>query len=352
MSVLRLSEQGLYCPAGDFYIDPWRPVERAIITHAHADHARRGSRSYTCVREGAGLLAHRMGAPGGQTPKFCVKEYGEAFDLGSARVSFHPAGHVLGSAQVRIAVGAKVWVVSGDYKRDADPTCAPFEEIGCDVFITEATFGLPIYRWNPLNEIAARVLNWWEDNARAGLNSIIYAYSLGKAQRIMAELGKLTRKPVIVHSAVAEIARFYTGESAHEGFAPNAIDLIPFRQVSVTQKKEKLQGELIIVPPASDGTPWLRQFNPSRSALASGWMQVRGNRRRRGVDQGFVISDHADFASLIRTVRASRASQVLVTHGNNAVFSRYLQEIGINASALQTEFLDEGAAPELATAEC
>jgi putative mRNA 3-end processing factor len=323
--LVELRPEGLYCPAGDFHIDPWRPVPRAVITHAHGDHAREGSGVYHCQRDGAPLLACRLGAEAPLAPH----AYGEAFTLGGARVSLHPAGHILGSAQVRIEAGGETWVVSGDYKRDPDPTCPPFEPQRCDVFITEATFGFPVYRWPDTAHVAADIIEWWDECRAQGRPAVLYCYALGKAQRLLAELAKLTDRRVLLHGALARLVQIYRDAGAA---------MLPTETVSEQTKAADFAGELILAPPSAGGSPWMRRFRNASTGFASGWMQVRGNRRRRGYDRGFVVSDHADWPGLLRTVEETGARRVLATHGNSEPLVQTLRERGIDAATLRTAF--------------
>ena len=326
--LITLTPEGLYCPLGGFHIDPWRPVERALITHAHGDHARRGSGQYHGALSGLGLLRRRLG------PEAVVEghDLGAPLTFGETTVSFHSAGHVLGSAQIRIEAAGEVWVVSGDYKRDPDPSCAPFEVVPCDVFITEATFALPIYRWDPIDQVMDGLLAWWDANAAAGRTSVLFCYALGKAQRVLAELGQRTDRPVFVHGAIDALLDAYRAEGV--SFAPT----VP---VGPRRKGESFAGELIIAPPSAFGSPWLRRFGDASTAFASGWMRVRGNRRRRGFERGFVLSDHVDWPALLRTIEQTGARRVLATHGYSDTLARYLREIGLAAEPLQTLFGDE-----------
>ena len=319
-----LTPDGLYCPAGDFHIDPWRPVARAVITHGHSDHARSGSARYHAVREGLAILQHRLG------PESVIQahEYGETFHFGPVRVSLHPAGHILGSSQVRVELDGLVWVVSGDYKREADPTCAPFEVVRCDGFITEATFGLPCYRWPSMDETIGDLLSWWDRCAREKSPAILCCYALGKAQRLLAELKLRVDRPVYLHGAMHALV---------ERYRDAGVDMLPTERVSETPRARDFAGELILAPPSATGSPWMRRFASASTAFASGWMLIRGNRRRRGYDRGFPVSDHADWPALIDTIRATGARTVLATHGNTDALVAWLREGGIAAEALRTE---------------
>lgn len=255
--------------------------------------------------------------------------YGERRHLGDVTVSFHPAGHVLGSAQLRIEHRGEVWVVSGDYKRQFDPTCEPFEPIACHTFITEATFGLPIYRWEPTLTVLEGLLAWWEHNREQGRASVLFCYALGKAQRLLAELVHLTDRTVFVHGAVESLVELYRSAG---------VEMLPTRKVVDEDKKKSFAGALILAPPSVHGSTWMRRLGPHETALASGWMRVRGNRRRRGYDRGFAISDHADWPALLKSIDESRAERILVTHGTSDALARFLRERGRDAEALETPY--------------
>jgi putative mRNA 3-end processing factor len=315
--------EGLYCPPGDFYIDPWRPVDRAVITHAHSDHARVGHGHYLAAREAEGVLRVRLGDVDLQT-----LPYGERIVHHGVTVSLHPAGHVLGSAQVRLEHGGRVWVASGDYKVAPDPTCAPFEPVRCDVFITESTFGLPIYRWCPDAELFADVNAWWARNAGHGRASVLTCYSFGKAQRVLAGVDP-SIGPIIVHGAVEPLNRAYRA---------TGVPLPETRMVTDVKDRTDLKRALVVCPPSAAASPWIRRFGDANTAFASGWMQVRGNRRRGGWDRGFVLSDHADWPGLMSAIGATGAQRVIVTHGSVPVMVRYLAEQGLQAEAFETEY--------------
>ena len=326
--------EGLYCPPGDFYIDPWRPVDRAVITHAHADHARRGHGHYLAAAPAEGVLRARLGEITLQP-----LAYGEAIVHNGVRVSLHPAGHVLGSAQVRLEHGGQVWVASGDYfvsgAGDDNRTCAPFEPVRCDCFITESTFGLPIYRWRPQREVFADIDAWWRANAAAGRASVLMGYSFGKAQRILAGVDA-SIGPILVHGAV---------EPLNEAYRAAGVALPPTQLASEVKDKAVLSQALVVAPPAVAGSAWLKRFGELSDAFARGWMQLRGARRRQGVDRGFVLSDHADWPGLQAAIAASGAQRVIVTHGYEAVMVRWLREQGLDADAFRTEYGDEPLDP-------
>ncbi len=316
---------GLYCPPGDFHIDPWRPVDRAVITHAHADHARRGHAAYLAHAQGENVLRSRLGAD----ITLQTVEYGAPVTINGVRVSLHPAGHVLGSAQVRVEHAGQVWVASGDYKLDADPTCTPFEPVRCDVFITESTFGLPIYRWPQSAALFDDLNAWWRTNAESGRASVVYAYAFGKAQRLLSGVDA-SIGPIVCHGAV---------EVLNDAYRASGVALPDTHRVTdAALTKEQLKRALVIAPPSAAGTPWLRRFGDHADAFASGWMQIRGARRRRGVDRGFVLSDHADWPSLMRAIGATGAERVIVTHGSIPVIVRWLTEQGLRAEAFATQY--------------
>jgi putative mRNA 3-end processing factor len=320
-------KEGLYCVPGEFYIDPWRPVDRAVITHAHADHARVGHGSYLATEVGARVLRARLGEISLDT-----LAYGETVVRNGVTVSLHPAGHVLGSAQVRMEYRGEVWVASGDYKVEADATCAPFEPVRCDTFITESTFGLPIYRWQPQAEVYAEINDWWRANAEDGRASVLYCYSFGKAQRILSGLDP-SIGPIFCHGAAEPLNRAYR---------ESGVDLPETLLVTeATGGKAAFRDALILAPPSAGGSSWIRRFGDYSDAFASGWMQLRGARRRRAVDRGFILSDHADWPGLMSAIAATEASRVIVTHGQVGVMVRWLQQNGLEAGAFNTEYGDE-----------
>ena len=322
-----LRREGLYCPPGDFYIDPWRPVERAVITHGHGDHARTGSAEYYATRRSMPILEWRLGEQ-----RYHAFDYGQPFAMGDAMVSFHSAGHVLGSAQVRIEAGGQVWVASGDYKRQHDPSCDPFDVVECDTFITEATFGLPVYRWPDTADVAREIVEWRDHCATRGEAAVLLCYALGKAQRILAELAAWTDRPAFLHGAVAAGVEVYRAAG---------VPMLATQPVSETAKGAEFAGELVIAPPSAAGSPWMRRFRGAQVGFASGWMRVRGNRRRRNYDRGFVVSDHADWPDLMRTIRETGARRVIATHGNTDAIIRALNEQGIAAEAFATDYSGE-----------
>ena len=326
--------EGLYCPAGDFFIDPWRPVDRAVITHGHSDHARWGHAHYLAHTLSAGTLRQRLGAD----IHLQTLDYGEVIEHHGVRLSLHPAGHVLGSAQVRLEHGGRVWVASGDYKTEADGTCAPFEPVRCDTFITESTFGLPIYRW-PSSGGAVRTTSTPGGSATPTRAAPRCCWPTPLARRsallsgVDASIG-----PIVVHGAVEPLNAVYAAAGVH----------LPPTHRATELDKAQLRRALVIAPPSAQGTPWMKRFGADAvDAFASGWMQVRGTRRRRGVDRGFVMSDHADWPGLMSAIAGTGAQHIRVTHGSVPVLVRYLTEQGLDAQAFETEYGDDDVADQL-----
>jgi putative mRNA 3-end processing factor len=324
---------GLYCPAGRFHVDPWAPVDRALITHAHGDHARPGSAAYLCAAPCARLLVRRFGGE----PTVEALPYGQSLTLGDVRVSFHPAGHVLGSAQVRVESADGVWVVGGDYKRAPDPTCAAFEPIRCDTFVTESTFGLPIYRWDTTASVIEDIARWWQSNGEGGRTSVLFCYTLGKAQRLLAELRHVTDRAVYVHGMMLGMIDVYRD---------SGVDMLPVKPVierarGARSAAASFAGELVLAPLSARGTPWMRRLGDVSDAFASGLMRVRGVRRQRAFDRGFVLSDHADWPALLQTVADTGAAHVLATHGHAEPLARYLAEHGLKSGVIRTAWEEE-----------
>jgi putative mRNA 3-end processing factor len=326
--MLLATDRGLYCPAADIFIDPWQPVDRAVITHAHGDHARWGSKHYLAAREGGRVLRTRLGADA----NIELIDFGESRTINGVRITLVPAGHILGSAQVRLEHNGDVWVVSGDYKTEPDPTCSAFEPVRCNTFITESTFGLPIYRWCAQDATFADMRAWWAENAALGRASVVYAYALGKAQRILAGMLGADIGPVYTHGAVERLTADYR---------ESGIALHPTSAVALQPKGTNYAGSLIVAPPSAAGSTWLRRFGDLSTAFASGWMQVRGARRRRSLDKGFVLSDHVDWPALIDTIDATGAEQVWVTHGYREQVVRFLRDKGLKAESLASHWEGE-----------
>jgi putative mRNA 3-end processing factor len=330
--MLTVTDQGLYCEEGAFHIDPWRPVERALITHAHSDHARAGSRAYLCANAGVALLRMRLG----NEARITGVPYGESFRLNDVTVSFHPAGHVLGSAQIRLEHQGEIWVVSGDYKLQPDPTCTAFEPVRCHTFVTESTFGLPVYRWPEPSTVFDDIHDWWRRNQQHGRTSVLFGYALGKAQRLLASLDS-SLGPIYVHNSVGDLLPAY---------AEAGVRLPPVQPATRENIRAAKGNALVIAPPVLDGSEWLDSLGEVSTAFASGWMLIRGPRRRRSADRGFALSDHVDWPGLLEAIRATGASRVLATHGSVAPVVRWLTENGWQAGALASPFGAQGTGEE------
>jgi putative mRNA 3-end processing factor len=298
------------------------------VTHAHGDHARAGSGAYLCAEPSRRLLEYRLG------PDVRIESlpYGQSVTLGSVRISFHPAGHILGSAQIRIEGDDGVWVVAGDYKRAGDPTCAPFEPVRCDTFVTESTFGLPIYRWDPTAAVIADIFDWWQENDRERRTSVLFCYTIGKAQRILAELARVTDRQAFVHGAMLPTIAAYRDAG---------VAMLDTTSVVEQPKGRKFAGELVLAPLSARGTPWMRRLGVHSDAFASGLMRVRGVRRQRAFDRGFVLSDHADWPALLDTIAETGASRAIATHGHAEPLARYLREQGLDAGVMRTAWEGE-----------
>lgn len=329
MPLLEFTDRGIYCAQADVYLDPWLPVKRALITHGHSDHARPGHGAYLCTEEAAPVIRYRLP----EARAIETVRYGETRVIGEVRFSFYPAGHIPGSAQIRVAYRGEVWVFTGDFKLEADGMSTPFEPIPCHSLIMESTFGLPVYRWQPQQVVFDQMNAWWRSNRENGKVSVLSAYALGKAQRILRHLDS-TIGPLFVHGAIHRVQEIMRSQGLR---LPDTSWL-----TSETPRKA-YAGGLVICPPAALGSPWLNRLAPFQTAVASGWMQVRGARRRRAADRGFVLSDHADWPGLNEVVRACGASQVWVTHGYADVFARWLREKGVEAIAANTRFEAEQA---------
>ena len=334
MALIEFSDKGLFCPAGQFYIDPWQPVDKAIITHAHSDHARWGSKHYLCHPASLPILKLRLGDIAVDT-----LAWNETININGVKISLHPAGHIIGSSQVRIEYKDEVWVISGDYKTEDDGISGVFEPVKCKVFISESTFGLPIYDWKPQEEIFNNIRQWIAGNRSVGKTSVLIAYSLGKAQRVLQCIKDMGIK-IFVHGAIW---------NTHQALVNAGYELPPVERVTPETPKENFKGNIVIAPPSADGSPWMKRFTPYSVGVCSGWMQVRGNLRRRNADAGFALSDHADWKGLLQAVKATQAEKVFVTHGFQSTFSRYLNETGIEAAEVKTEYGGEEEEQEKAS---
>lgn len=325
--LLSYTDQGIYCERADVYIDPWRPVNKAIITHAHADHSRWGMKHYLAHTDSIPVMKHRLG----EDINVTAKEYNESFAINGVRFSLHPAGHIVGSAQVRVEYKGEVWVVSGDYKTEQDATCKPFEPVRCHAFITESTFGLPVYDWAPADDVYHSINAWWKKNREQDKVSIILGYSLGKAQRIIAHLDQHLGE-VYTHGAI---------ENTNEVLRSAGISVPATTRITRETDKKALVGNMVVAPPSAHNTLWMRKFKPYSVGIASGWMALRGARRRRNADRGFVMSDHADWKGLNAAISATGAGTIYVTHGYSNTFAQWLTEKGYNAQVLETEYEGE-----------
>ncbi|MGA1707670.1 MAG: ligase-associated DNA damage response exonuclease [Phycisphaerales bacterium] len=317
---------GLFCPEGGFHIDPWESVESAVITHAHADHARLGSRRYLVSQEGVAVARVRL--PGAEIDSL---PYGEVRRIGEVDVSLHPAGHVLGSAQIRIERDGEVWVVSGDYKLDRDPTCRGFEPIACHRFISESTFGLPVYRWPDPDRELERLRSWRRRCREEGRFAVLATYALGKAQRVLASL-EADDEPILAHGAIRPLIEAYRAS----GVA--LPEVLPATREFANLHRGRA---LVLAPPSAVDAAWIRAFTPASIAAASGWMLVRGIRRRRRVDEAFVLSDHADWPGLLSAIDATGCEAVTLTHGFAAPLAAHLRAKGLDAGTVSTRFGDD-----------
>lgn len=328
--MLEFRREGMYCPQGRFYIDPWLPVDYAVITHAHADHARKGMTSYLCHPLTAPVLKLRLGAE----ISIQTLPYDQVLMINGVKISFHPAGHIIGSAQVRMEYKGKIVVVSGDYKLQDDGLTTPFEPVRCHEFVTESTFGLPIYNWRSVNELNGNISDWVLNNSSNGITSILVGYALGKAQRIMKAVEGIGK--IYVHDAVHHI---------NKAFLQSRIILPEYHRIDFTDRPKDLSSSILLVPPALLDSKVLKGIPSAYTAICSGWMQVRGARRWRSADAGFALSDHADWQGLLNAIRATEAEKVYVTHGFKSELTRYLNEIGRQAFEVTTAF---GAEEEIA----
>ncbi len=326
MALIDFTDKGLYCSQGDFYIDPWQGVDRAVITHAHSDHARAGSLYYLCHHLTKPILQLRLG-----NHFYQGIEWGEEILMNGVKLSLHPAGHIIGSSQVRVEYKGEVWVVSGDYKTEPDGISGNFEPIQCHTFITESTFGLPIYHWKPQQQLFAEIQSWIQTNQLKGKTSVLIAYSLGKAQRILKAIAPVT-DTIFVHGAIWNV---------QETLLSAGIHLPAVKRVLPDMAKEIFKAGVVIAPPSAEDSPWMRRFPDYATGICSGWMQVRGNARRKNADAGFAFSDHADWQGLLNAIRGTGAEKVFVTHGFQATLSRYLNENGIAAQEVKTEYGDD-----------
>ena len=314
---------GLYCPKADVYLDPWKPVKKAILSHGHADHARWGSSSYLCTPTAAPVIKYRLGDINLETLPF-----GEEKLINGVSFSFHPAGHILGSAQIKVSYKGEIVVFSGDYKTANDGFSEAFEPVKCHTFITESTFGLPVYHWQDQKWVFNEMEEWCKNNRNNGQLSILYGYSLGKAQRILQGLPESVG-PIFTHSTIEAVLNVMRNQGV------SLKNTIP---VNEHLTRAELLNGVIIAPPAVQNSNWLKKFEPIRNGVVSGWMALRGARRRRNADKGFVLSDHADWEGLNEAISLTGAENVFVTHGYTDILSKWLIDKGLNAHPLETNF--------------
>lgn len=329
--LLIFNNKGIYCPQADVYIDAWRPVDKCIVTHGHSDHSRRGHKKYITHHNNIPIIEHRLGSLNATG-----KNWGESFTVNGVKFSLLPAGHIPASAQVRAEYKGEVWVFTGDYKIENDGLSEAFEPVKCDTFITECTFGLPAFSWEPQADVFEEINRWWAENQATGKTSILFGYSLGKAQRLLKHLDTSIGK-IYTHGAVelmTEVVR-------------QQYPLPPTHRITRETTKEEIAGNLVVAPPSAHGGTWIRKMVPYVTASASGWMTFRGARRRRALDKGFVLSDHADWEGLLSAIKATGCERVIATHGYTDIFSRYLrEELGYDARTEKTQYEAEATETE------
>lgn len=319
--LLAFNDKGIYCAQADVYLDPWKPVKNAIITHGHADHSRWGHKNYITHHMNVPIIKHRLGAI-----VVTGKDWGETFTINGVQFSLHPAGHIIGSSQVRVEYKGEVWVFSGDYKTEDDGISTPYEPIKCHTFITENTFGLPAFKWLPQAEVMDDINNWWAQNKAEGKTSILFGYTLGKAQRLLKYLDPNIGQ-IYTHGAIENMTEVLR----------NMVDFPPTTRIT-KETKAVFQGSMVLAPPSAHGTVWIRKMAPYVTGSASGWMAFRGARRRRAIDKGFVLSDHCDWQGLLESIQATGAEKIICTHGYSEIFSTYLKEQGYDARTEHTQY--------------
>ena len=331
--LLQFTNNGIYCEKANVYLDPWKPVDHAIISHGHADHSRYGHKKYITHYRNVPIIQHRLGEI-----NVTGKEWGEVFTVNNVKFSLHPAGHIIGSSQIRVEHKDEVWVFTGDYKTENDGISTPYEPIKCNTFITECTFGLPAFKWTPQEEVLENINKWWAENRAEGKTSILFGYSLGKAQRLLKYLD-------------TNIGEIYT-HGAIENMTQVLRPLVDFPKTTLITrdtKKEQLLGNIVLAPPSAHGSTWIRKMVPYVTASASGWMTFRGARRRRAIDKGFVLSDHCDWPGLLESIEATGAEKIICTHGYTDIFSKYLREQGYDARTEATQYGEEETEAALAS---
>ena len=331
--LLQFTSKGIYCRQAKVYLDPWKPVDKAIISHGHADHSRWGHKSYITHHRNDPIVKHRLG-----DVTVAGKDWGETFTINGVTFSMHPAGHIIGSSQIRVEHKGEVWVFTGDYKLEDDGVATPYELVKCHTFITECTFGLPAFLWTPQKEVFTDINQWWAENKANGQTSVLFGYSLGKAQRLLKHLDPSIGK-IYTHGAV---------ENMTQVLRP-LVDFPKTELITRDTKKEEIKGNMVIAPPSAHGSTWIRKMTPFVTASASGWMAFRGARRRRAIDKGFVLSDHCDWPDLLTAIKATGAEKIICTHGYTDIFSKYLRELGYDARTEETQY--EGELVEMNTTE-
>ena len=323
--LLQFTDKGIYCEKADVFLDPWRPVNKAIISHGHADHSRWGHKQYITHHSNIPIIKHRLG-----DIQVTGKAWGDSFAINGVKFSLHPAGHIVGSSQIRVESQGEVWVFSGDYKIENDGLAVPFEPIKCHTFITECTFGLPAFKWQPQQVVFQDINSWWATNKSEGQTSVLFGYSLGKAQRLLKFLDP-DIGPIYTHAAVENMTAVLRQQ----------VDFPNTRLITRETKKEELKGAIVIAPPSAHGSPWMRRMVPYVTGTASGWMAFRGARRRRAIDKGFVLSDHCDWEGLLEAIAETGANTIIATHGYTDIFSRFLREKGFDARTEATLYQGE-----------
>ena len=327
--LLQFTDRGIYCEKAGIYLDPWKPVDKAIISHGHADHSRYGHKKYITHSKNVPIIKHRLGDITVQGV-----DWNQSFSVNGVRFSLHPAGHILGSSQIRAEYKGEVWVFTGDYKTQDDGLTTPFELLRCNTLITECTFGLPAFNWLPPEKVLADINAWWASNKKEGLTSVLFGYSLGKAQRLLHGLNPEIG-PIYTHGAVENMTAVLR----------SVADFPETIRITRDTPKDEFAGQMVLAPPSAHGSPWIRKMVPYVTASASGWMTFRGARRRRAIDKGFVLSDHSDWQGLLDCVKDSGAEKIICTHGYTEIFSRYLRETGLDARTEATQY--EGELAEL-----
>ncbi len=329
--LLQFTDKGIYCEAAGVYLDPWKPVEKAIITHGHADHSKWGHKKYITHHSNIPIITHRLG-----DINVSGKSWSESFTINNVKFSLHPAGHILGSSQIRVEHKGEVWVFSGDYKTENDGLTSEFEPVKCNTFITECTFGLPAFKWQKQHKVFSEINQWWAQNKAEGKTSVLFGYSLGKAQRLLKNLDDSVGK-IYTHGAIENMTNVLRPQ----------ISFPETQLITRETSKKELIGNMVLAPPSAHGSTWIRKMVPYETATASGWMAFRGARRRRAVDKGFVLSDHCDWNGLLKAISATGATKIVCTHGYSEIFSRYLREKGFDASTESTMY--EGELAEIDT---